>query len=569
MATQSRRSGSDAPATPVPFSYAQAAKGLANNTSSTNAPSKQSSGAITPSKDAGVPLSTTAAALIPSWADDAGTEDGRTEKQASLREARTHAASGPKQANVQQPNTSSVSSPDLGALSSSTAVKEDDASSLQNASSESTSTWENKSQASTSVEKSAEPVEKTSEKAKGKNADKVTFKPLQEALPPAVNPWTRRADELKAKTAQRVSTAKPANSTSTPTPVNGAPQGPSGSKIRGVTGAGATDPKEKGSSADTKQKAHDDERAALSKKEAKPEADPERSKKGAKGRPQEKDSKTTVTVLPLPPDRDQESWPTPDSAVDEDRKKAQEKGDKNEKERKEIPPNRPHGKQEWVTVPYTPTVVFSTPLPNTASSRRGGRGGGRGGAQNSGRGSGFNASGASNFEKDASTPTAATNGEPPKRGRPDASAARDVSPKDKRTGSAGSTTLKEAKLPALTTEKAPKSASALETEPSLPKASGTSENVSGPQTSGLSNTFPRQYASNRQNKGRRGELPAQGDRRKDNESISPIKETSASHERRVSAATQTDGKTALFMSLFMSKQFAVSSPLSFSTADYI
>lgn len=62
------------------------------------------------------------------------------------------------------------------------------------------------------------------------------------------------------------------------------------------------------------------------------------------------------------------SWPTPDSAQGEEKKKAQERAEKGEKEK--TPTAKPHGKEKWMPVPYVPTAVFNTPLP---PARRGGR----------------------------------------------------------------------------------------------------------------------------------------------------------------------------------------------------
>lgn len=75
-----------------------------------------------------------------------------------------------------------------------------------------------------------------------------------------------------------------------------------------------------------------------------------------------------------PPAGDATAWPTPMTAKDEDRRKAQEKGDK---DRPAQAAAKPHSKNEWVPVPFTPSVKFNTPLP--ASRGRGGRPGARGG----------------------------------------------------------------------------------------------------------------------------------------------------------------------------------------------
>lgn len=94
----------------------------------------------------------------------------------------------------------------------------------------------------------------------------------------------------------------------------------------------------------------------------------------------------------LPPVADASSWPTPQVALGEEKKKAQEKTDKPERTDKS-PVARSHGKEKWMPVNYVPTAVFNTPLP-TPSGRggrraaRGGRDGGRGGAHGTGAAAG-------------------------------------------------------------------------------------------------------------------------------------------------------------------------------------
>ncbi|KAF2706678.1 hypothetical protein K504DRAFT_385523 [Pleomassaria siparia CBS 279.74] len=547
-ATPPSRSGSEAAAPPAPFSYAQAAKGL-SAALVTSAPSNKPSPDNTSApKDSSIVPSIVPGAPTMSWADDVEASDPLPTKASSVRESRSTGAPPlvSKPTVIPQPAApaSVISSPELGASSASTVTKDDkddDVSSLPNGSSE--STWENKSQASISVDKTQEPAEKTSDKMKGKDLEQSTFKPLQEAPIPAVNIWKLRADEAKAKVVHRPTVVKTAVASSFPVPSNGVTHGASGpgaKKNRSTTGADKADAREKGS-IESKVKGREEERANQTKRDAKPEGDFDKLKKGIKGKPAEKDAKSsssTNMVVPPPPARDQESWPTPETVIDEDRKKTQNKG---EKERKESAAAGGHGKQEWVKVPYTPTVIFNTPLPGAASTRRGGRGGGRGGAQASGRASGYGINGVGNAEKDASAPSGLANGDQLKRGRPDGSAPRNTSPtKDQRAGSASSTTSKD-KLPAITAEKITKAPVIPETETHSRKPSIMTEVVNGTQTPGQSNSFPRQFPSNRLNKGRKGDVPGQGERKKDGDSSSPIKENTGSHDRRTSTAAQADG----------------------------
>jgi len=88
----------------------------------------------------------------------------------------------------------------------------------------------------------------------------------------------------------------------------------------------------------------------------------------------------------LPAVGDATAWPTPEVALGEEKKKAQEKTEKS-------PVIRPHGKEKWMPVNYVPTAVFNTPLPSSGGrggrrATRGGRDGGRGGAHGAGAGAG-------------------------------------------------------------------------------------------------------------------------------------------------------------------------------------
>ncbi|KAF1931029.1 uncharacterized protein M421DRAFT_57485 [Didymella exigua CBS 183.55] len=464
------------------FSYAQAAKGISSPVSV----SKPVSGSATPAKDDASKAPISSIAQVNSWADDAETGSS-SEQPIANSESRTTSSKPSKPAESLEASTT-----DLDSLSASTVTKDDDTSSQPNMSSE--STWDNKSQASTSVDKTVEPVHKTPEKPeksekgrKGKKGEKGEKKeaekekeppkPLKEAPLPTVNIWQQRADQQKSQ-------AKPV-----PAPVtNGVPK-------KSSEGRPAT--------AETKPKGREEDKAASQRKEARGDAE----KKGLKSRPFDKDAKPASSPMPLPPNQDQESWPTPEIAVDEDRKKAQEKG---EKERKDSAPNGTSGKHEWVKVPYTPSVVFNTPLPNAATSRRGGRPGGRGGAHSGGRPAGFGANGVAASEKDASA-DAVANGEQPK--REVNGVAGDASPKTKRSGSATSPTLKE-QVPAVNGEKSLKGPGAAPFEPEVPKRASTM----GEMTNG---NFPRQY-SGRSGKGRRGDFS--GSERRREGDVSPTKD---------------------------------------------
>ena len=87
---------------------------------------------------------------------------------------------------------------------------------------------------------------------------------------------------------------------------------------------------------------------------------------------------------PPPPVGDTSSWPTPQLAQGEEKRKTLGKNEKMDRTDKDKASSvRPHGKEKWTPVPYVPTAVFNTPLPPAARRggrpARGGREGNRGG----------------------------------------------------------------------------------------------------------------------------------------------------------------------------------------------
>lgn len=488
------------------FSYAQAAKGL----STPVAASKPTSGATSPAKDTTTAPANGSVTSAPSWAEEADSES-QVDQPVPTPEVTTKEAASKSTPPTPSVETPDISSPDLGASSASTVTKDDDVQSLPNGSSE--STWDNKSQASTSVANSNESGDKTSEKGKkGKNAVKIEF---QEAPLPAVNFWKKRAEEHKAKAPKSI--VAPLTNGVTHSE-NGAPpkRTDSGPKARPTTSEGRT-------------KGHDESRLPQGRRDTKTDSD---SRKDPKGKTSEKEPKPMSSAMPPPPARDQESWPTPETAIDEDRKKTQEKGEKVDKDRKDNTLAGAQGKHEWVKVPYTPSVIFHTPLPNAANTRRGGRTGGRGAAQANGRASGSVANGGGQPEKDGTAPAAVSNGDHSKRERIENGASHDASPKSKRTGSASSLPLND-QVPTSPTEKTSKSA-APEVES---RSRGGSLVTESAQLSSQNGSFSRPY-SNRSNKPRRGEYSGGGDRRRDGDS-SPTKDNTFD-DRRMTAAAHMD-----------------------------
>ncbi|KAL3961679.1 hypothetical protein ACCO45_003202 [Purpureocillium lilacinum] len=106
---------------------------------------------------------------------------------------------------------------------------------------------------------------------------------------------------------------------------------------------------------------------------------PERN--GSRGsRVAEKDAKESKTELPPPVD-DSSSWPTPETAVKEEKKKpVTATVDRQEKEVKDAQEDasqaKPRQKEKWVAYEYVPSVNFETQIPQMRNSKP--RGGARG-----------------------------------------------------------------------------------------------------------------------------------------------------------------------------------------------
>ncbi|KAJ5113661.1 hypothetical protein N7456_002195 [Penicillium angulare] len=244
---------------------------------------------------------------------------------------------------------SRTSSPSV--KSTTTQPKEGDSSNTPNGTQDSSSEKQNQNQTDTKAEKTdkaenstEESKEKSGKSEKTEKAEKAEKntppKELKAAPLPSVNIWQQRkeAQDLKAKTSPVPTSTKPAKTTDE----NHQDSAKSNSKKKGGDGA--------------------QEGGKGSKKSD-----------GAKGRD-----------AAVPSVEDASLWPTPEVAIGEEKKKAQEKTDKTEKTEKS-PVNRSHGKEKWMPVSYVPTAVFNTPLPSAGRGggrrpARGGRDGGRGGA---------------------------------------------------------------------------------------------------------------------------------------------------------------------------------------------
>lgn len=436
MASNQKPSLGDSSAPAIPFSYAQAAKGIASSHASAQS-SRVASGAITPVtpvKDNSV-MPTLKSDLAPgaSWADDVESSTKEKEKE-SHSSATTvvdpqqspkstspviHAAHSQLTGNVSPP------SPDFGSASTSTLAREDDAVSVP----VTDTAWESKSQGSNIPEKRQISSDRAPSKGRGKGRGKKFDKseeseswsqpalPLHEAPVPTRNPWNIQP-VLPKPVLTRSSTA-PLESNSA-----SSKQAP----VPGTTNMDAA------KSERNKAVSIDSTRTTLdSRKEGESRSNQRREPRAGTKIAEKGTVDSQATKMTSPP-MDQESWPTPDTVAERVHDKT-EKSQNSQVEAAPVP--APKGKNAWAKVDFIPTVVFSTPLPST--SRRGGRGGSRGGRESNGR-----QPGAPSDKAAATSQPTTTSGESASRGRPDNSPRSSSPSKGKRAPSTETPAKREA-----------------------------------------------------------------------------------------------------------------------------
>ncbi|CRG85175.1 putative HTH La-type RNA-binding protein C1527,03 [Talaromyces islandicus] len=336
------------------FSYAQAAKGLAtSNTSqqSPKVPTEQVTETAPEDESSKGSLSTQTSNTI------VAETSGDSEKPDSIVDPESKSTTTGSSKNV----VSNTSSPSIGTASTSTLAKEDDIPAIPNGTSD--STWDKQSQTSTPADKAASV---TDSKDGSTKSEKAAQKELKAAPIPAVNIWQQRkeAQEAKAKaTAAVLKSTAPANKTAS-------------SKLAPQTNGDYSDSAKTTNKKKTANDGQADVSGSLGKDRKRTEtrkSHEEGSKKSGNrtARPNDEAS--------LPPVADATAWPTPQTALGDEKRKVVEKGDKAEKIEK-TPSTR--GKEKWTPVHYVPTAVFNTPLPSGARRggrpSRGGREGGRG-----------------------------------------------------------------------------------------------------------------------------------------------------------------------------------------------
>ncbi|QDS74489.1 hypothetical protein FKW77_006919 [Venturia effusa] len=386
MATNQKSSLGDGPAPAIPFSYAQAAKGIPSSHASAQS-SRVASGAITPvtqAKDSSSPALKSELAPGANWADDVESSSKEKEKE-SHSSATTvvdpqqspKSASPVIQAAQSQPNGAvSPPSPYFGSASTSTLAREDDAASGPVSSTD--TAWESKSQESSVPEKRQISSDRAPSKGRGKGRGKKSDKsdeaetwsqpalPLHEAPLPTRNPW---------KIMPVVPKAAPMLARSSTVPMESSKETP----VPGSTDTDASK-SERNKSVSTTTTGNDGTRTNSNpRKEGEARVNPRREPRAGTKTTEKSTVDSQVSSITSPP-IDQDSWPTPDTVAE----RVHDKTEKSQNIQAEaVPAPAPKGKSAWAKVDFTPTVVFNTPLPS--ASRRGGRGGSRGGRESAGR----------------------------------------------------------------------------------------------------------------------------------------------------------------------------------------
>lgn len=374
--TTSSRPSEAAPSSTV-FSYAQAAKG---RTPTTTAPALQQSnqaisGVNTPQKDSISSVNTPSVGSERGAGSVNGTNDvaSQSDTQADV------SSTQPKLAASSKP-VSSPSSPSFGTASTATLSKEDKDDDFVLVGHSSESARERHTQLGNATEKSGEEKEaKRGKKGKKqKNAEKEAEKEKEEVKPeilvpaplPTVNFWSQRKEV--ASKAKPTSMSSPQVAPDVPA----ANEATKSTNFKNRTKIGSTEEAEKGALANgtTKDAGKSQKKGGDVTYKAKEEQSAKRASPRG-GRVTETDEKPVVNQLP-PPVEDAVSWPTPETASEEEKRKALEKSEKEEKD--EANSNKqPRPKEKWVTVPYTPSVTFNTPMPTRGARGRGGARGGR------------------------------------------------------------------------------------------------------------------------------------------------------------------------------------------------
>jgi la-related protein 1 len=420
-----------APAAPT-FSYAQAAKGRTAPAASAIQSSQATSGVSTPAKDSVSSAYTPSASVNGGAGSDAGDHHlngNHVVEKADPIGVGMNMEAKPKLV----ANSGSVpSSPSLGTASTSTLAKEEEVKLPANSSSE--GSWRNHHSAP-GTDAAAEATEgrkgkkgkkqKNTEKEPEKEKEEVKPEVLVAAPPPAVNIWQQRKEAQAAKAKSSPSIPQSLQIPDTSSTNDSTAQSSKSIETKRQSTAGDEGEKPQASAQNGGQKdisasARSQKRGSDGTNKAKDDATKRAGPRGSRGL--DKDDKAQPNQLP-PPVEDALSWPTPEIALEEEKRKAQEKPEKELKD--ETTSNKSRPKEKWMPVPFVPSVNFSTPIPPRGGR---GRGGARGGRDSNSRG-GHTSTGGVNPEKtnQSSTATASATGDNETRGRGNSNGARAAS----------------------------------------------------------------------------------------------------------------------------------------------
>ncbi|PQE11223.1 La domain family protein [Rutstroemia sp. NJR-2017a BVV2] len=400
----STASKSEGTPTPTAFSYAQAAKGRAASTATSAMQSSQAStsGVSTPAKEPNSLTNTPSASVNGTAVSENGDRVTNGHSDAINKDDPLGVGIDVDTKPTSEVNGNSIPvSPSVGTASTSTIPKEEELT-LNGSATAPESVWEkgSRNQGDKPAEagegrrnkksKKQKNAEKDAEKDKEQEKEEVKPEVLVPAPPPAVNFWEQRKEAQAAKTKSSPSMPQTANAF--------------GEASSPTSGTKATDSRRKGKTDDEKVTggAAGSKDAAVPNKGQKKGTDgltkgkDDSTKRPARGsRTGEKEEKTAASPLP-PPVNDSMAWPTPETALEEEKRKQQEKDKAEKEEKEETASNKPRTKEKWVPVPYTPSVTFNTPLPARGGR---GRGGARVGREGSGRGNHASTNGATTGEK--------------------------------------------------------------------------------------------------------------------------------------------------------------------------
>ncbi|KAA8566812.1 hypothetical protein EYC84_009911 [Monilinia fructicola] len=337
--------------TPPTFSYAMAAKGRATSTANSAMQSSQASasGVSTPAKESNSVSNTPSASVNGAAASENGDRNINGASDALSKDDAPGAGvnADPKVTSHVEPE-----SPSVGATSSTTIPKEDELTLNGTAD---------------TSEQGRDDKEAEKEREKEKEEVKVPEIPLVPAPPPAVNFWEQRKEAHRQQRQSRILHYFRPQTPRLKPPPHLRPQKPPTQDERERVRARMTR---------HRRPARTTPRVRAKRRDQMvwPRGKEDSTKRPARGsRVSDEKDKSASSPLP-PPVEDSMAWPTPETALEEEKRKLHEEDKVKKEEKDENPSNKPRTKEKWVPVPYTPSVTFNTPLPV-----RGGRG--RGGAR--------------------------------------------------------------------------------------------------------------------------------------------------------------------------------------------